>query len=90
MYVEQSIFIYFRNLAAGPWINRRLNHSIAEFERVQALHSPDGVAETGLGRVPSREKRQKTSLRGLHGTLSPVLFGGETCRIAAILSDFFQ
>ena len=74
MYVEQSIFIYFRNLAAGPWINRRLNHSIAEFERLQALHSPDGVAETGLGVWPPEKNVRKLACGTPRDTFSSAVW----------------
>jgi hypothetical protein len=53
---------------------------------VIALHSPDGVAETGLCVWPPEKSARKLA-RGLDGTLSPVRFEGKTCGIAAIFTD---
>ena len=53
---------------------------------VIALHSPKRVAETGLCVRPPEKNAGKPAC-GFDGTLSPVLFEGKTCRIAAIFSD---
>ena len=43
-------------------------------------------SETGLADVPSRDKKRERLPIGVSGTLSPVPFEGESCRIAAISS----
>ena len=53
---------------------------------VIALHSPKRVAETGLCVRPPEKNAGKPAC-GFDGTLSPVLFAGKTCGIAAIFSD---
>jgi len=51
-----------------------------------ALHSPNGVVETDCACALQR-KKPETLLAGFDWTLSPVLFAGKTCGIAAIFSD---
>jgi len=53
---------------------------------VIALHSPDGVAETGLC-VCRPEKNAENLAAGFDETLSPGQFEGKTYGIAAIFSD---
>jgi len=54
---------------------------------VIALHFPQGFVETGPP-VCLQRKRQQSLASACGGSFSPVRFGGQSYRIAAISSDF--